>query len=970
MKKLIFICITVVAVAMFGAKRPPEGTLACMKYAVMVSAKVKVKPPQIRLEWKKEKCFSYTIYRRTLGEKQWTSTPIASLNGGATSYIDKKVQVGAIYEYRIDRAGSRFIGRGYINCGIDIPLVDKRGKVILLVEKTVAPALKNELKRLEQDMVGDGWQVVRHDVSCKAKVSDVKKIIVSEYKKNPKQVKSVFLFGHIPIPYSGSLFPDGHKNHNGAWPADLYYGDVDDSWQDKKEHKYVNIANQKNVPGDGKFDRSTIKPNSIELEVGRVDLVDMPLFKKSETELLRQYLNKDHFFRHKFIKVKERALVDDNFGSFGGEAFGSSAWRNFSTFFSADRVKAADFFPALRDESYLWAYGNGGGNHRGAGGVGRTRDFANSSPKAVFTMLFGSYFGDWDRQNNFMRASLATSGYALTCAWDGRPHWYFHHMALGKNIGYSTIRTQNNHPFNDYLACDNTKTFMPRKDKKSEWKYNAIHVSLLGDPTLRMHIIEAPRSIELTKAKLKWASVKTEGLIGYHVYIAKDINASFSRLTKEPLTKTEFNIDNFESNSIYMVKTIALTTSGSGTYVNSSQGVFARLYPNTSIYKSLVLEDKIINIKEDHPAEINIKPVSGSDKVTMWGSMLMDGDGKIKLMKNDKYSYIPKPDYTGISQTVVIARDGLNDSNPAKITINIEAVADKPRAVSRNICLSGYKPFNITLKASDPDDKKQKLTYKISSSPRQGKLSGTLPKIIYQAPAKMNGVDFFKFTASDGKLTSEPATITIVPPYSCLKNVTPKKIDGKLKDWKSLAIVCTEPEEFRINGKKYWQGVKDNLFRIGTAYDSKYLYLAIEVIDDEHNSEKLKEPWAQDGIEIRFDARPGKLRSANRGKGEMKDFLFLGLSPSNKADDPWLYKIKAKLPEGTKYACVKTDKGFNTEIAFPISYIIEKGGKDWDGFRLNVCIDDLDKDGMVQIWWKPDWRYKKTYWGSGSFEKK
>jgi Carbohydrate family 9 binding domain-like/Bacterial Ig domain len=969
MKKIIFIYIAVAAISVFGAKKgSSKRALSCMKYAVMVSAEVKNKPPQITLEWTKEKSFSYTVYRRFAGEKQWSSTPAASFDGNASKYVDKKVKTGILYEYRIDRAGNGFIGRGYISCGINIPLVEQRGKVILLVDKSVAPALKQELKRLEQDMIGDGWDVVRHDVSRDAKVLNVKKIIVDEYKKSPEQLKSVFLFGHVPIPYSGNIAPDGHKNHRGAWPADLYYGDVDEEWGDKNTHKYVNIGNQKNEPGDGKFDRNTIAPNSIELEVGRVDLSNMPIFGMSETELLRQYLNKDHFFRHKFIKMEQRALVDDNFGSFRGEAFGSSAWRNFSTFFPADKIKSSDFIGTLRNENYLWAYGNGGGSHRSANGIGKTRDFVKNPPKAVFTLLFGSYFGDWNHQNNFMRAPLASSGYALVCAWDGRPHWYVHHMAMGKNIGYSALRTQNSHPFHDYLACNNAQTFMPGKDEKSEWRYNSIHVALLGDPTLRMHPVEAPRSIQMTKVKLDWSPVKAKGLIGYHVYVAKDIKGKFTRLTKQPLTKNEFDINDFKPDSIYMVKTIALTTSASGSYVNSSQGVFAGLRPNTSIYKSPVLKDQKLSTIEDQPLTINIKPVGGSDKITMWNTLPEPGLGYLKMEK-DKYVYVPNPDYFGATQVIMVVRDDLNDSNPAKIEINVEAVADKPRVANRKISLPGYGPFEILLKGFDPDDKKQSLTYKISTLPKQGKISGVSPKIIYQAVKNMKGTDSFQFTASDGKLTSSPATITIVLPYTCPANTVPKKIDGNLKDWNKLAIACTEPEEFRVSGKKSWHGVKDNLFKIGAAHDDKYFYVAVEVIDDEYNSKKGKTPWSQDGIEVRLDARPFKQRSANRGKGEMKNFLFLGLSPNTKADKPWLYKTKIKLLDGVKYACVKSAKGFNTEIAIPIAYLIEKGGKNWNGFRLNVCVNDLDKDGMVQLWWKPDWRHSKTYWGSGSFEK-
>jgi hypothetical protein len=1000
-RTILVFSMLILPLVIFGAKkRPPAGNLRSMKYAVMASAEVQVKPPQIKLSWPAEKSFAYTIYRRFAGEKSWIYTPIATLKGDATGYVDKKVKTGIKYEYRIDRIGKNFIGRGYITCGIEIPLVEQRGTVILVVDNSIVPGLELELKRLELDMIGDGWQVIRHDVDRDAKVTEVKKLIVNDYKKDPQQVKTVFLFGHVPVPYSGNIYPDGHTNHCGAWPADLYYGDMNGTWQDQKTHKYVDRGNQKNIPGDGKFDRSTVEPNSIELEVGRVDLANMPLFKLSETELLRQYLNKDHFFRHNVIKAEQRALVDDNFGSFRGEAFGSSAWRNFPTFFTAEKVKAADFIPTLHTQSYLWAYGNGGGSNQSAGGIGTTQSFVEHPPKAVFTMLFGSYFGDWNHPNNFLRAPLASSGYALTCAWDGRPHWYIHHMALGKNIGYSTLRTQNNQPFQDYLACNDTKSSQSGKNEDSEWDYNSIHVALMGDPTLRMHQVEPPRAIQLTRQteqvkktiltehrtsniecsasnkaakadslKLSWAPVTAKNLIGYHIYRAESLKGPFKRLTKTPVTKTEFTIEPADASAVYAIKTIVLTTTGSGSYFNSSQAVFAKLPVNSKKYQSLKLANQQLTVKEDNSLLLKPKLLAGSDKVLLLSVPCRPDSGQLKTDKNSSYVYIPKPNYFGAEKLTIVGSDGLNDSNPAIINVTVKPVADRPQAMNEKIFLSGANQIKLTLSAIDPDDKNQILTYTITEPPKQGKLTGKTPYVTYHSTTKLTGNDTFKFTASDGKLTSKPATVTITPPTPCPKISKAKKIDGKLTDWGKLPIICNQPEEFRIDGKSAWQGIKDNHFMIGTAYDAKYLYIAIKVIDDEYNSVKGKLPWEQDGIEIRFDARPLKLRSANRGKGEMKDFLLFAFSPNKDPNAPWLYNQKKKYPKGTKFSCVKTKQGFNTEIAIPLAYLVEKRGEDWDGFRLNICVDDKDKDGMVQIWWKPDWRHGNNYYGSGSFGK-
>ena len=88
--------------------------------------------------------------------------------------------------------------------------------------------------------------------------------------------------GNIPVPYSGDIAPDEHPNHTGAWPADVYYGDMDGTWTDQSANYQQTVnsdpadrARLSNTPGDGKFDQTT-PPSAVELQVGRVDLAGMP----------------------------------------------------------------------------------------------------------------------------------------------------------------------------------------------------------------------------------------------------------------------------------------------------------------------------------------------------------------------------------------------------------------------------------------------------------------------------------------------------------------------------------------------------------------------------------------------------------------------------------------------------------------------------------------------------------------------
>src|SRR5438477_11626866 len=102
---------------------------------------------------------------------------------------------------------------------------------------------------------------------------------------------------------------------------------------------------------------------------------------------MQRYLMKDHAFRFKQLNRQRKAIIDDNFGYFGGEAFAADGWRNFSALLGdTANVKAGDYFTDMSSNSYLWSYGCGGGSYTSCGGVGSTTDFAADSVQNIFTM--------------------------------------------------------------------------------------------------------------------------------------------------------------------------------------------------------------------------------------------------------------------------------------------------------------------------------------------------------------------------------------------------------------------------------------------------------------------------------------------------------------------------------------------------------------------------------------------------------
>ena len=537
-------------------------------YAIEIYASVQESPPQITLNWRNNwEGFPYYVQRKLKTDTAWTD--LAVLNSGTTTFVDTNVTIGSAYEYSVTEypPDDPDVHCGYIFAGIRAPLQDNRGKLILLVDNTYSSSLSNELSRLQQDLTADGWTVLRHDVSRSSTPPQIKSIIQSDYNSDPQNVQALFLFGHVPVPYSGDYNADDHIDHTGAWVADPYYGDMNGAWTDSTVYdtRATRTANR-NVPGDGKFDQTYI-PGTVRLQIGRVDLSNLPAFAPlTDADLHQAYLNKDHAFRTGALTVQKRAILFDDFGETGGEAYAASGWRNFAPLLgpgATTEIGENQFFNYVTSSDYLWSYACSGGDpdYTDCYNFGETGDFVSTQCRTVFLMLFGSYFGDWDATDDIFRAALG-SGDILATMWAGRPHWFLHHMGLGETIGYSARLTQNN-----------TGLYAPTNFLRE------VHISLIGDPTLRMQLVQPPTSLSATTngayVTLQWNVSPDSSLLGYHIYRATSSSGPFTRLTTAPVSSTTFQDNPASGNYTYMVRAIKLESGYSGTFTNASAGIFA-----------------------------------------------------------------------------------------------------------------------------------------------------------------------------------------------------------------------------------------------------------------------------------------------------------------------------------------------------------------------------------------------------------
>jgi len=97
-----------------------------------------------------------------------------------TGCVDKTVVPGTEYEYSVRAEvtdGTSYQRIGYVRTGAAAPLRENRGKIVLVVDSTKAAPLAVELARFAQDLIGDGWSVVRRDVDPGSNVESVRAVI-------------------------------------------------------------------------------------------------------------------------------------------------------------------------------------------------------------------------------------------------------------------------------------------------------------------------------------------------------------------------------------------------------------------------------------------------------------------------------------------------------------------------------------------------------------------------------------------------------------------------------------------------------------------------------------------------------------------------------------------------------------------------------------------------------------------------
>ena len=144
------------------------------------------------------------------------------------------------------------------------------------------------------------------------------------------------------------------------------------------------------------------------------------------------------------------------------------------------------------------------------------------------------------------------------------------------------------------------------------------------------------------------------------------------------------------------------------------------------------------------------------------------------------------------------------------VNVTIKPQNRPPVANPQSIITNEDTAVNITLTGSDEDS--DPITFKITRFPSKGNISGQPPNLKYTPNPNFFGTDSFDFVVNDGKVDSQPATVTITivgvndPPVANSQSVEVDE-DSQI----TITLTGSDPENDNLTYKVISQPLKGSL---------------------------------------------------------------------------------------------------------------------------------------------------------------
>jgi hypothetical protein len=173
-----------------------------------------------------------------------------------------------------------------------------------------------------------------------------------------------------------------------------------------------------------------------------------------------------------------------------------------------------------------------------------------------------------------------------------------------------------------------------------------------------------------------------------------------------------------------------------------------------------VADNQSLSVNEGAVLPINLAGSDVDDEALTYTVLSEPASGNLTGVA-PALSYAPPGNVNTTVTLTFTVSDGKVTSSPATITIAVRDINGAPSATPQTVTTDEDSPRTLTLAGADPDG--DELAYTIVTPPTRGTLSeGTDANRTYTPTANLHGTDTFTFLVNDGRLASEPVTVTIV----------------------------------------------------------------------------------------------------------------------------------------------------------------------------------------------------------------
>jgi hypothetical protein len=188
-------------------------------------------------------------------------------------------------------------------------------------------------------------------------------------------------------------------------------------------------------------------------------------------------------------------------------------------------------------------------------------------------------------------------------------------------------------------------------------------------------------------------------------------------------------------------------------------GAFERKVPIAHADRYAVDEDGALTASGTQGVLANDTPSEEGDTLTAALDSGPTHAASFQLNADGSFTYTPAANFNGTDIFSYHVNNGSGDSNQALATITVNPTNDAPTCGPATVTINEDMTGLTAPRCSDVDG--DPLTYSIVSQGTNGSASVVNGQLRYQPNANINGADSFTYTASDGRLTANAASVNV-----------------------------------------------------------------------------------------------------------------------------------------------------------------------------------------------------------------